>query len=449
MPRCEIVALVPRPGRPEILVRAGGADRLTLPTTAIEGEFRTTAAVSAAEALLGPLPPVLRVGHRTSHSDGEPTFVAIELEAMGGEPPDGFAWAAWTRVLDAQNDGTAIRPALGAWIERQTTGPAPLEPPWAHPGWFARASAWMIARLDALGIGILAPPRLEYTWGISMVLRAPTSAGDVYLKATSPVFAREAVLTARLAEATPELVTPVLAIEPDEGWLLMSDLGGEPLGDLPDDRWEPGLEVYGQIQRAWSGRTLELATAGAETRALADLAEASRTLADHEPLADEFSPDERAAWIAAIPDLIRACERLDALGPAPTISHGDLHPWNVASTPAGPRIFDWSDAAIAHPFLDLAVYATRPKDVARRRALRAVYLEGWRTHLEPDALEEAGELAIVVGSLYQVESYRRILTGLVPDDRGGMQGAARSWALATLAALRDGIALRRVGHADG
>ena len=121
----------------------------------------------------------------------------------------------------------------------------------------------------------------------------------------------------------------------------------------------------------------------------------------------------------------------------------------MAATPDGPRIFDWSDTAIAHPFLDLAVYATRPDDVAARRALRDAYLARWADVLPPADLAEAGELAIVVGTLYQVEAYIRILTGLDPDDRGGMTGAARSWALAAIDALRDGIALERPGHADG
>ena len=71
------------------------------------------------------------------------------------------------------------------------------------------------------------------------------------------------------------------------------------------------------------------------------------------------------------------------------------------------------------------------------------------TSCTPDDLAEAGELAIVVGTLYQVEAYIRMLNGLDPDDRGGLTGAARSWALAAIDALRDGIALQRSGHADG
>ncbi len=120
----------------------------------------------------------------------------------------------------------------------------------------------------------------------------------------------------------------------------------------------------------------------------------------------------------------------------------------MAVTPDGPLLFDWSDAAVAHPFLDLAVYVTRTKDIAARRALRDAYLEAWADVLAPAELVEAGDLALVVGALYQVESYRRILTGLDPDDRGGMEGAARSWALAAVATLRDGIEHVRIGHAD-
>jgi aminoglycoside phosphotransferase (APT) family kinase protein len=140
---------------------------------------------------------------------------------------------------------------------------------------------------------------------------------------------------------------------------------------------------------------------------------------------------------------------LDELGPPPTLVHGDFHPWNIADEPTGPRVFDWSDAAISHPFTDLAVYATRANDIALRRAMRDAYLERWADHLEPAALAKAGELSIVVGTLYQVDSYLRILESLAPDDVWDLAPAAGSWARAAVEALRDGIALVRPGHADG
>jgi hypothetical protein len=118
-------------------------------------------------------------------------------------------------------------------------------------------------------------------------------------------------------------------------------------------------------------------------------------------------------------------------------------------TDEGPIVFDWSDAAVAHPFLDLAVFVTRADDLALRRRLRDAYLAAWADVLTPADLVEAGELALIVGTLYQVESYVRLLSSLEPEDRGGMQGAAGSWARAAVDILAVGIDTRKRGHADG
>jgi hypothetical protein len=69
--------------------------------------------------------------------------------------------------------------------------------------------------------------------------------------------------------------------------------------------------------------------------------------------------------------------------------------------------------------------------------------------LQPTDLAEAGDLAILVGTLYQVESYVRLLSSLEPEDQGGMRGAAGSWARAAIDVLATGIDTRRPGHADG
>jgi len=54
-----------------------------------------------------------------------------------------------------------------------------------------------------------------------------------------------------------------------------------------------------------------------------------------------------------------------------------------------------------------------------------------------------------VGTLYQVECFARLLGSLKPAVRGGMNGAAGSWACAALDVLEHGIATQRPGHADG
>jgi hypothetical protein len=450
---CTIVVLVPHPGRPAVLTSAAptwppGAV-IGLPQVILEREFTTRACLTAIEALLGIQPRALRIDPRRRDADGDPTVVVVDLEAFGPDAPSPYEWTDWADLPLDSLEPPELRDALPRWVGRRRLGPAVADPPWSTPGWFDRASSWMVDRMAERHAPAFEPPRIVYLWGISIVLRAPSALGPMYLKCSAPVFHQEAAVTAVLSQATPDVVTRVAAVEPDENWLLMFDHGEATLGDGPPEAWAPGLEVLAGIQQVWIGREAALIATGAPVRSVAALAEALPTFADLEPLDLELTGDDRQAWTDSIGAFTDACARLDALGPAPTLVHGDFHPWNVAASPGAPRIFDWTDAAISHPFLDLAVYTTRPADLALRHALRDAYLARWAGHGSRADLATAGELAIVVGTLFQVQSYIRILSSLDPDDRGDLTGAAGSWAKAAVSALTDGIDLRRVGHADG
>ncbi len=441
----EIVILVPHPIRPAVLTTMDGP---ALPRATSAGAS-TTDHLDAVAARLGSLPTVLRIVAGRMGEDGEPDQLLVDLETIGPDPPEGLDWTDSDALDLIAAAPTALRGAIERAIRRRRDGPGPLDPPWTHPGWFGRASTWMTARMTALGRPATTPPRVVYLWGISIVLRAESAAGAMYLKASAPIFRHEAAVTAALAEATPGLVTRVAAVEPEEGWLLMDDHGQVHLGDAEQERWVLGLEAHATIQQAWTARTGDLTRAGAAIRPISELADALPRFADRDSLASQLSAADRRAWGSAMPGFVAACRRLDELGPAQTLVHGDFHPWNVADEPAGPRVFDWTDAAVSHPFTDLAVYVTRARDVALRRAMRDSYLARWAGLLEPDPLAEAGELSIVVGTLYQVDSYLRILESLAPDDLWDLATAAGSWARAAVEALRDGIALVRPGHADG
>ena len=440
-----VVLLVPHPDRLSLLTTPGDE----LPTTTFEGEYWTRLAIDAAERLLGRLPPVLRLDHHHLDSDGEPRLTVIDLETVGREAPEGMAWTPWASLVPGALDAE-IAGDLERWIRRRSDGPFPLDPPWSIAGWHARAAAWMDDRIRASGAVPTTPARMIYGWGISVVLRAGSDQGDWFLKESAPIFGAEAAITAALAAGSPDLVTRVAAIDADEGWLLMHDLGEATFGDREPETWGPALEAHARIQRAWAGRTEALVAAGAQVRSLAALANAVPTMIDQEPLATEFSAADRAAWVAATPAFVAACHRLGVLGPAPTVLHGDLHAWNVAIDDDGrPRVFDWSDGAVSHPFLDLAVFVTRPKEHDVRRVLRATYLAAWADVMAPAELAEAGELAILVGTLYQVQSYLPLLASLEPDARRGLDGAATSWARAAIATLTEGIDVDRPLHGDG
>ncbi len=202
---------------------------------------------------------------------------------------------------------------------------------------------------------------------MSSAARPPTA--TFYLKACSPVFPTEAAITRILAASNPDLLPIVVATDDAENWLLMGDLGKTFLGDGAVAGWPAGLRAQAAIQRRWLGRTDELARAGFERRGLAALASQISALPEL-PLLAPMKPESRRRLEAAIPRLIEACERLSAIGPAETIVHGDLHPWNIADVDGRSIVFDWSDSCIGHPFLDLATYVGRTRDVAGAAGLR-------------------------------------------------------------------------------
>jgi Ser/Thr protein kinase RdoA (MazF antagonist) len=75
-------------------------------------------------------------------------------------------------------------------------------------------------------------------------------------------------------------------------------------------------------------------------------------------LTDEISlsplhPEERAALVRALPRLNTLLDELNALPIPPALIHGDLHVGNVALVNDQIQFFDWTDAAVSHPFFDI------------------------------------------------------------------------------------------------
>lgn len=158
-----------------------------------------------------------------------------------------------------------------------------------------------------------------------------------------------------------------------------------------------------------------------------------------------FPDDVGTQFRTAAPRLLEACDRLASLGPGPTILHGDFHPWNVLSTDDRFVVLDWSDAALGHPLTDLATWLTRVDDPAARRPMLDAWLVAWADSAPRADLEQAALLALSIGALHQVESYRRIIESLEPGPDWGLAGGGPWFAKWALAWLDDGLDAR-VAH---
>ena len=131
------------------------------------------------------------------------------------------------------------------------------------------------------------------------------------------------------------------------------------------------------------------------------------------------------------PRFHEAIGRLDGLGLPPTLVHGDLHPGNAAWLDGRIAYFDWTDACVAHPFVDLHSLQWE-RDEATRTALLDAYLDQWRGVLPADRLREGVSLASVVTPLHHAVSYQHIVAGLEPSAKGELH--------ATDAFLREALA---------
>ena len=369
-------------------------------------------------------------------ADGQSIALLVEFDGILAEAPAGYDWC---RAEEAARrvEPTSVRVAVTAWLHERDHGWSPRRPVWSRPGWYVEASAWMVEQMSLAGMPATSAPRLHHVWDLSVVLRVASAQGAVFLKCSSDVFRHEALVTRALAAVQPEVLPEVVAVEPDQGWLLMRDLGAVELGHQDEALWFEGVVALAGLQRECLGRTAEMTSLGLPTRSLAKLAELARAWSDDDAFLARMPDELRTRWQAAVPALLEDCQRLDEIGPGSSVLHGDFHPWNVAFDSGRTRIFDWTDACVSHPFIDLATYVFRTKDRGVRRQLMDSYLASWQGLLPERELAEAGRLALVVGALNQVQTYRMLIPTLMSGDV--MANADVSWVERTLARRELGL----------
>jgi Ser/Thr protein kinase RdoA (MazF antagonist) len=220
-------------------------------------------------------------------------------------------------------------------------------------------------------------------------------------------------LTARLAERFPDHVPAPLAVEPEHGWILFPELHElfAFMGTSLDVRCEM-LRRFAKLQRESALVTDELLEDGCLDRRLDVLERQVGQLLDDSAAVAKLTTDEAATLRKHKPALQEVCRRLARLDLPATLVHGDLHMLNVARHDGRLVYFDWTDACVAHPFIDLL--SLQWEDEAGRAAMLSAYLEPWEGVESPERLLEAVGLASVVIPLHHAVSYWQIVAALEP-----------------------------------
>jgi aminoglycoside/choline kinase family phosphotransferase len=290
----------------------------------------------------------------------------------------------------------------------------------------------MTKALADAGRPLLDEPRPFFLRGISALLRGPTAAGDVFLKAVFPPFHPEPAATRLLAERFPGTVPNVIAIDADEGWLLIDDLAAPWIGELAAETRTAGLragaEVLVVMQRTLVGDLAPFVAAGCPDRPLAGLADDLDAALGPDGVAHVEGDVSRERRARAVDATRRAVGRVGELGMPDTIVHGDFHAGNAAFRDGRAVIIDWSDAAISNPAIDLVTWLAWSKgEPDQQQAAIDAWIGAWASPTDPAALRERLDDILIVGAAYQVVSYDAIVRALEPLTRYTMAGGASTY----------------------
>ena len=420
--RSHLAGVLRHPSEPRILLLR--SDRVWRLPRVVLGEAlwvaNAAAVVAAFERRLGTRPWLLRQLRFEEREEAQRLDAVFELELadpLWEAPPHG-RWVESGDLDRLRVDG-ADEQLLRSYLDELGSGAITEQrPPWARAGWATDARDWIQRETARLGHVLVGIEQVKH-WSISSVLRVRTSGPTMYFKvpARLPLFVEEGIVTARLAERFPGYVPAPLAVEPERGWLLLPEFDELFPWTAPLETRADALRRFAGLQRRSAAEIDELLADGCLDRRLEVLKAQIHPLL-HDPVATaRFTADETIELRQLEPALEQLCRRLDALGPPATLVHGDLHMLNVARLNGELVYFDWTDACISHPFLDLISLQWEPDETSRAVLLNA-YLEGWDGAAEPELLQEAVELAAVVRPLHHAVSYRTIVAGLEESAQG-------------------------------
>ena len=408
------------PEEPRILLlRSDRAWRL--PRVFVRGEFWAAAAqtiVTGFERRLGTKLWLLRQFQFEEDEEAQRLEGVFELELLerGWRAPAHGRWIGRAELERLRLADERHRPLLDRYLAGLEAGTVPPErPPWASPGWLEGVRTWVEQEAVRLGHRVVGIEQVKH-WSISSVLRVETDGPTLYFKVSArlPLFADEPLVTARLAERFPGYVPEPLAIEPEQGWFLFPEF---PELFNRTTSVETRCDVFrrfAELQRLTVALVPELLADGCLDRRLAVLEAQIEPLVHDREAVSKLSTGEIRRLRRLVPVFQEACRRLADVGLPPALVHGDLHVGNVTRFDGQLAYFDWSDACIAHPFIDLHSLRWQRDEQARAAQFEA-YLEPWRD-LAPDArLREAAELAWVVIPLHHAVSYGHIVRSLEPD----------------------------------
>jgi hypothetical protein len=279
---------------------------------------------------------------------------------------------------------------------------------WESTAWFDEAQSWILAVMKGEDISVNGKLEIIHSRPWSCIIRIPSQPKPFYFKATDGLSAHEIKLEAYLSKLKPKHSPKIIALHPENTWMIMEDAGQrlrESLIAKPDwKHWETALPQYAKIQQKAAHKPELLLGFGLPNRSLAELPRLFDSLLGTElyriDMEGGLSSREFEAF-AGLKEVIR--QKADALAAYPvpeSVHHGDLHDGNIFHDEDNYSFYDWGDACFAHPFVSLrTAYVSAEirfgldEGSPELQRLRNAYLAAWRDYAAEDDLLAAFALA--------------------------------------------------------
>ena len=411
-----LYALFPHPHQPLVLTQSD-LGKTALPHTVYHDRvwFGDTGVLNPLlEGLAGAPINILRYIAYHIDEEAHQLHCIYLLEHRGGVLPQNNLWQPLGNVLENGNLPPALQDGLARWEHEYRLDRIPeRRSPWAIPGWHTEAGRWIEDQVLRLGRGAIHSIEPLKSWSISCVLKVMTETGVLYFKASRdlPLFVNEGTVLARLAELYPGRLPAPVAFAPERGWMLLDDFG-EPLGrEAPIEQQARFMQDFARLQIDSTQKIEGLLLAGCKDRPVEALPSQIGPLLDDELVLGPLTPDEREKLKQAVPQLKARIAELAALPIPAALLHGDLHAGNVIMRKNSFLYFDWTDAAISHPYFDM-IHIFMEEDETKRGALQEAYLLPWEEIYPKADVRRAWGLASMLYGLYHAVSYRHIVHGI-------------------------------------
>ena len=421
---------------PRVLMLADQAEAWTLPHLHVPDKRVWVPTVEVTcegmRRVLGTDVTVLRCVFASYPEDRRYAELIYVVERQGDDwtPPSHSKWIDRAGLRQLPLACPEHRAVIDSVLAEAETQQVPeLRPPWAVPGWFRAASDWMKSQLAGQGYVLTGSIEQLKSWGISCLLRVQTDRGMVFFKVATalPLFGNEPALLKALSERFPDYVPAPVAVEPSQRWMLMNSFGSELRLKPSLEQYERTMQRFGQLQLQAASAVDDLLAVGCLDRRLHVLATQIDPLLQDGAVLALISAEEATQLRALAPRLKAMCAELAAYSVPYSLNHGDLHSGNITAETL--LFFDWTDACIGHPFLDLCTVMAEVDDDfpdGRERVLSA-YLDQWRDYESPERLRQMWRLAEPLGALHQAVSYRHIMATLEPTSKEELSWGVPVW----------------------